>query len=488
MEKKKNKEIKTILGNRGYAIIKDKFDSKELRQCRKELTVKPNIYSPIEGVAVQSFPVFLESSKKLYLPRHYGYKKFGEPDKNKLLDDGFNIDIEFAGNLRPEQLPVVDKFKKACIEKGGGLISLPCGFGKTIIALKIITELKKKTIIIVHKEFLLNQWKERIKEFIPTANIGLIQAKTIDIKNKDIVLAMLQSISMKDYPDDMFDCFQFSIIDECHHIAAEVFSKSLPKIACLYNLGLSATPKRKDGLSKVFEWYLGDMVYQVKKRESEKVNVEMVYFDCDDPQYGQAMTMYNGKVCLPQMITYICNLKQRNDAIIKMVEEILEEKKNDTTRKILILSDRKDQLKYIKETVEKNEICTAGYYVGGMKESALKESEEKTLMLATFSMAAEGFDCAALNTLILANSKSDIEQSVGRILRQKKDARLFDPLIIDIIDDYSSFGRQAIKRKKFYKKNNYIIVDKIYGSNDQVIDDDNEKTDYKVGGPCLIDD
>ena len=53
----------------------------------------------------------------------------------------------------------------------------------------------------------------------------------------------------------------------------------------------------------------------------------MVYFDCDDPQYGQAMTMYNGKVCLPQMITYICNLKQRNDAIIKMVEEILEEKK-----------------------------------------------------------------------------------------------------------------------------------------------------------------
>ena len=78
---------------------------------------------------------------------------------------------------------------------------------------------------------------------------------------------MLQSISMKDYPDDMFDCFQFSIIDECHHIAAEVFSKSLPKIACLYNLGLSATPKRKDGLSKVFEWYLGDMVYQVKKRK-----------------------------------------------------------------------------------------------------------------------------------------------------------------------------------------------------------------------------
>ena len=122
-----------------------------------------------------------------------------------------------------------------------------------------------------------------------------------------------------------------------------------------------------------------------------------------------------------------------------------------------------------------------------MKESALKESEEKTLMLATFSMAAEGFDCAALNTLILANSKSDIEQSVGRILRQKKESRLYDPLIIDVVDDYSSFGRQAIKRKRFYKKNNYIIVDKIYGSPDKV-EEDNEMNEFQLGGPCLIDD
>ena len=122
-------------------------------------------------------------------------------------------------------------FKK----KNGGIISVPCGWGKTIIALYLISKLKKKTIIVVHKEFLLNQWKQRIAEFLPDAKAGRIQGKVVDIENKDIVIGMLQSLSIKDYSDDVFSQFGFSIVDECHHIAAEVFSRSLPKINCFYS-------------------------------------------------------------------------------------------------------------------------------------------------------------------------------------------------------------------------------------------------------------
>ena len=78
-------------------------------------------------------------------------------------------------------------------------------------------------------------------------------------------------------------------------------------------------------------------------------------------------------------------------------------------------------------------------------------------MLGTISMASEGFDCKTLNTIILASPKSNIEQAVGRILRQKKEDRKHIPLIIDIIDNFSVFQRQGEKRKKFYKKNNYNI-------------------------------
>ena len=112
------------------------------------------------------------------------------------------------------------------------------------MALYLLSKISKKTIVIVHKEFLLNQWK-RIEEYLPDARVGIIQANKIDIKNKDIVIAMLQSISMKEYDiDETFGNFGFTIVDECHHISAEVFCRSLPKINSMYSLGLSATPRK----------------------------------------------------------------------------------------------------------------------------------------------------------------------------------------------------------------------------------------------------
>ena len=109
--------------------------------------------------------------------------------------------------MRENQELVVNTYIKH-VQKakvGGGLLELPCAFGKTILALNIIMLLKKKTIIIVHKEFLLNQWIERIQQFLPNARIGKIQAQIIDIENKDIVIGMLQSLSMKEYPSNIFD-------------------------------------------------------------------------------------------------------------------------------------------------------------------------------------------------------------------------------------------------------------------------------------------
>ncbi len=141
------------------------------------------------------------------------------------------------------------------LEQGGGLLDLPCAWGKTSASLYIISQLKKKTIVIVHKEFLMNQWIERIQQFLPNAKIGKIQGQVIDIEGKDIVLGMLQSLSMKDYPASMFDSFGLTIIDEVHHISSEVFSCALFKLVTKYTLGLSATMNRSDGTTKVFKIY-----------------------------------------------------------------------------------------------------------------------------------------------------------------------------------------------------------------------------------------
>ena len=95
-----------------------------------------------------------------------------------------------------------------------------------------------------------------------------------------------------------------------------------------------------------------------------------------------------------------------------------------------------------------------GYYLGGMKETALKQTEEKQVVIATYAMAAEALDIKTLTTLIMATPKTDIEQSVGRILREKHSS----PIVVDIIDSHDLFQNQWRKRKTFYKKENYKIL------------------------------
>lgn len=440
-----------VISKRGYVIRKSILTDKEYSLIKKELTMVP-FTIPGFHQDNKKFKLYQENENKFYLPKAYALQKFGPPDFNKLENSGDDIDIEFSGSMRDNQIPVIKTFINACHTQGGGLICLGCGFGKTIISLKIVSILKKKTLIVVHKEFLLNQWLERINEFLPQARVGRIQQNKVDIHDKDIVIAMLQSISMKDYPKDTFDSFGFVALDECHHLGAEVFSKALPKITSKYMLGLTATPDRKDGMKKVFEYYLGNIVYCIRGREPEKVLVRLINYYCQEQQYCQEQFNFKGQINSPKMINQLAEDPVRLLLIIEQVKiSILEQ------RKILILSDRRNHLTECKESLDKLGICTTGYYVGGSKPETLKESEEKDVILGTYSMASEGMDIPLLNTVILATPKSDIEQSVGRILRQKKEHRLVDPLIIDIIDQISNFKRQSLHRKRHYKKSNYII-------------------------------
>ena len=330
----------------------------------------------------------------------------------------------------------------------------------TVLAIHIAAELQRKTLVVVHKEFLMNQWKERIQQFLPNAKIGKIQSNVIDIKNKDIVLGMLQSISMIDYPPETFRNFGFVIYDECHHLGAEVFSRSLLKTSCPYTLGLSATPNRQDGLTKVFHWYLGPMIYQIKKREDKNVDVRMYHFSDSNQDYSKEVVNFMGKPNSAQMINNITSFKPRIDLLFNLLLPLLKE-----GRKILVLSDRKNHLSEIKKKIEDYALVhkesfpySAGYYLGGMKACDLEKTEKDNIILGTFAMASEGFDCREpLDTIVLGSPKSNIEQAVGRILRQEEKDRKFVPLVLDIVDEFATFPRQALKRAKFYKTNEYRI-------------------------------
>lgn len=446
-----------ILNKKGYGLLKTNFKDFELQKARRECTVVPFVVSDYNKP--EPFEIYRESKKYLYLPKFYGLSRYGPPDKIN-IDDGESVNIKFNGKIRENQETPCMEAKAQLNSCGGGVLCLPCGFGKTVLAINLICWLGKKALVIVNKEFLLNQWKERIEQFCD-AKVGIIQQNKVDVEGKDIVLGMLHSVAMKDYDPSIFSKFGTVVVDEVHHIAARVFSNALPKIASKFMIGLSATPNRKDGLSKVFEWFIGDVFLQIK-RKSHTVLINKITLNLKDEEYSKEVTNFRNKVNLPKMITNLTEYNERNKVIVKVIKHLVKNQ-----RHILLLSDRREHLALIENYISKNEVCSVGYYVGGMKAQSLKESEEKQLILGTFMMAAEAMDIPDLDTLILASPKGDIEQAVGRILRKIKDN--ISPLVVDIVDPFSSFFNQSIRRTRFYKKHNYKIYNS-YHSEDKKID------------------
>jgi superfamily II DNA or RNA helicase len=396
----------------------------------------------------------------MYVPRYFGETHFGKPKKEKISQGHDVTRFEFVGQMRDNQTAVIETFMQNIhAGKGGGLLELYCGFGKTICALYLCSLLKKKTLIIVHKEFLMNQWIERIGQFLPAAKIGRIQGPIIDIEDKDIVIGMLQSLSMKEYPASVFEEFGFTIIDEVHHISSQVFSRALFKIVTKYMLGLSATMNRKDDTTYIFKMFLGEVIYKSVRKEEFNVIVRAIPYKNDDPDFDEVVLDYRGKVQYSTMISKLCACVDRSEFILRILIDLLkeDEKKpasSTSTMQIMILAHNRNVLTYLHDAICQRNIAPVGYYVGGMKESALKLSESKKVIIATYSMAAEALDIKTLNTLIMATPKTDIEQAVGRILREKHG----NPIVVDIIDQHKPFKNQWTKRRGFYNKQNYKIV------------------------------
>lgn len=435
------------INNRGYVIYKKDIDDSTKTSIITELTVQPYIPKSIGNVP--SFPIYRESINKLYLPRFYGIQLFGNTSDNR-LSKGKNINVSFVGNLREYQDKIVTKYIDYVGTSGGGLLEIDTGMGKTVMAINIISKLKKKTIIIVHKEFLMNQWIERLNEFLPNVSIGKIQGKIID-NDHDIVIAMLQSLSMKDYEPSIFEEFGLSIYDEVHHMGAEVFSQALIKVNTNYCLGLSATMNRKDGLTKVFKMFLGDVVHVEKREMKTSLLVKVIDYKNNDEEFNTIKYNFRGDPLYSTMISKLCDFNHRSEFILDVLEKELKE--NDDQH-IIVLAHNRSLLNYLHNGIQHRHFATSGFYVGGMKESELKKSEQNKIILATYSMASEGLDIKTLSTLLMATPKTDIIQAVGRILRINH----ANPLVIDIVDNHDLFQKQFQKRRTFYKKQNYELI------------------------------
>lgn len=320
----------------------------------------------------------------------------------------------------------------------------------TIMALKIISILQKKTLILVHKEFLMNQWIERIADFLPGTRVGKIQGQTFDVENKDIVIGMIQTLYDKEFAANAFSSFGLTIIDEVHRIGSEQFSKTLLRIITPYMLGISATVERKDGLTRVLNMFIGDKIYTEDRENDDPVCVRAIEYVSTDPEFNEVIYDYRGNPQYSTMISKLCAYNRRSEFVVRVIADLVKE---NPENQIMILGQQRAILTYMFDAIVHRGIATVGYYVGGMKQQHLQETESKQIVLATYAMAAEALDIKTLSTLVMITPKTDIIQSVGRILRVKHD----NPIVVDIVDKHDVFQKQWAQRRRFYKKCGYRI-------------------------------
>jgi len=443
------KKYKTNLTKDGYLLNKSKFKKKELDIIRNELTVQPHLSYPV-GIKtkLEKFEVFKENDEYLSIPKYYAINKFGKPDFNDEII-GEKTSFKFTGELRPVQKDIVKTVLDYMKVNDGGGICVGCGGGKTVMGINISHTLKVKTLVIVHKSFLLNQWKERFEQF-SDAKVGIVQQNKIDVEDKDVVIGMLQSIAKEKYDLDIFRDFGLVIFDEAHHAPSKFFSKALPIISCKKTLFLTATPKRSDALEKVLYWYFGDIIYKAPPMQNNDVQVNIYKYDIKHDKFKESFIRFTKEVNKTGTITKLTKISKRNKFTVDLIKDILCEE----GRKILVLSDRIEHLTKLKEKLDKKEINN-DFYIGGMKQTKLDEAANCTVILASYGMASEALDIPELNTLIMATPRRNIEQSVGRILRKRNNK--VQPLIIDIVDQLPSFNNQGMARQKFYKNLKYNI-------------------------------
>jgi superfamily II DNA or RNA helicase len=501
-----------MLTLQGYKL--DKNSVPNLIQLKTALTVRPYIPSVfVKPQYVQKYPVFVETKDHIFVPKHYGIAEFGLPSRTDRevpkTDPAFWV---FEGKIRENQVEVVNSYLTP--EPRDGIISLQTGGGKTVCALYIASKIQMPTIVLVHNTFLRDQWIERIKAFLPKARVGLwnedstldtfiqdfvirvdgdiikyrndihtpnykllknMKKEEIDTLSKimgiaptlesitsnirkytsqrDVTIAMIQGVMRESVNPKQFNDIGFVIVDECHHIASEAFSRAVPKLTCKHMLGLSATPERKDRLMNVINWFLGPMLYKsdAGDKVDEKVKVEVYEFTGDE-KYNEVIYNNSGVMFTTLMINKVVEYEPRNTMVAGLIEDLAHEE----GRQLLVLTDRVGHTKTLFNLLPdemKDKACILGRDV--VAKTRAEWCSTKKILIATYQMCKEGFDVATLNTLVIATPRPDVDQIVGRILRVEKEKRTVDPLIIDIVDE--SFRRQFQERLSLYKKRNYNV-------------------------------
>jgi superfamily II DNA or RNA helicase len=327
---------------------------------------------------------------------------------------GTPIEAEFQGELRPLQLEAVSKI----IQHDEGILCAPTAFGKTAIAAWLIANRKINTLVLVHRQQLLDQWHERLAMFLnlPAKSLGQIGGGRMD-RTRHVDIAVIQSLHRKDEVKDFVAEYGQVIVDECHHISAFTFEQVMKQVKAKYIVGLTATPTRKDGHHPIIYMQCGPARFSMSPRtmtETSPFEHKVI------PRYTEFRTRPElTDVTIQDIYAALVDDVARNEMITADLIRAVE-----TGRSPLLLTGRTEHLQYFAANLE-SAVKHVFVLKGGMGKKQRRTTAEALacvaegeprVILATGSYIGEGFDDARLDTLFLAmpiSWKGTLQQYVG---------------------------------------------------------------------------
>lgn len=367
-----------------------------------------------------------ESDSFIYLPRFYVRMYLdltGASNRTSYVPVKIPFKWELDNHIKKDlQNVIVDNiladFRAKAQQFEGGLVTVPMGSGKTVIALKLASKLGVKTLVIAHREILFGQWRKMINTFcgLPYESIGMVQGSEW-VYDKPITVAMLQTLLSDRMPEDFKTSFGLVIVDEVTHIAAPVWWQIAKRLWSRFTLGLTGTPKKAQDLHKMFKYTIGFKEYgseELKLRGQVDVYDYTFYM----PDFHKCIR--NDQLFVPLFISRIVKNKSYLRFIIGVIKKYME-----NNRYILVVTDRVNHAKIMLEILQRmypNRKCQL--LVGGVK-----EVEYASCYVGTAQYIAEGVDIPHLDTIVFTTPRYNIQQLVGRLFRNLNNKHI---IVVDI--------------------------------------------------------
>lgn len=371
------------------------------------------------------------------------------------------VPISFSMKTTPkdaEQARVYNECLELLQDKQSHIVQAGTGSGKTWVGLAVAAAIGKVTLVIVPKDDLVKQWRERILQHtdIEPHEIGRIQQNKCDVYNKKIVIASLKSLAIPDrYPVAIRSLFGLVIFDEVHRLGADTFQVCCRMFPAMLRLGLSATPERIDGKEIVFQANIGPV--RVKSEGVPMVPKVLRYesgwrcprYRKKDPKTGEVkltMMPHTPGKC-GHVLKYLLRDQTRNRLIVFLMLKAFKNKRN-----TVIFSHQIDHLELLRDLCVKAGVprnAFGEYFGGGRSDDHLDQAAARPLVLATPGKAGDGTDFPWWDCCLLASPMASVKQTAGRVLREYPDK--LQPVIFDIDDsDSPVFKGYQNKRDEYY--------------------------------------